>query len=100
MTDTELADKIVALGVGMYQPESTGCYESYVADAMDDPDLDGMDAEKFVRDWRVAGALMEKCEANCVDWEDLEPGHWRNMNHTANTPRAIIGACVESLENI
>lgn len=51
--------------------------------------------KNFLCSWEVAGALIEKCEAIAVDWTELEPDHWRNMNHTANTPRAIIERCVE-----
>ena len=87
--DKELADKIVALGVGGYV--SDGTYRLSLTT------LESLLEDEFVRDWRVAGALMEKCEAQCVEWEDLEPGHWQNMNHTANTPRAIIEACMEAL---
>ncbi len=54
-------------------------------------------SENFLQHWQVAGALIEKCEACCIDWDNLEPDHWRNMNHTANTPTAIIKKCVELL---
>lgn len=57
MTDKELADKVVALGVGRYWPEASpeprydmanGCMFST------------SEAPEFLRDWRVAGALMER----------------------------------------
>ena len=87
MNDKELADAVVAIGIGQKK-------SNYWLLNMDD-----LDAAEFVRDWRVVGALIEKCEAQCVDWDDLEPGHWRNMNHTSDTPRAISEACVEALNS-
>ena len=94
-SDQELADKIVALlpdfhDWGDRPGQASGRYGTLNWPL---PKI----AHDFVRDWRVAGAMMEKCEAQCVDWDDLEPGHWRNMNHTSNTPRAINEACVEAL---
>jgi len=86
MNDKELADAVVALGVGSISIRD-GDNEYCICAAF-------IRADQFVRDWRVTGALIEMCEARCVDWEDLEPGHWRNMNHTSNTPRAITETCV------
>ena len=58
MNDKELADKVVALGVGSNYSKGEGRRM---------PEMDGPQTmgpytdEVFVRDWRVAGALMEKC---------------------------------------
>ena len=61
MNDQELADKIVASGVGKcYGPTET-------QSAGFSPPRDGTEklyvysAHHFVRDWRVAGAMIEKC---------------------------------------
>ena len=72
---------------------------------------------KFVRDWRVAGALMEKCIGK-PDWMTMnidrkvssEITHrcWIERTHSGtevenyhardvSLPRAIVEACVESL---
>ena len=95
MSDQELADKVVALGVGNliavgnYQiGETTGLY-----------------ADQFVRDWRVAGALMEKC----LSVEFITVSRTREYSAVARTgktadaineslPRAINEACVEALD--
>ena len=52
MNDKELADKVVALGVGRTFPTDPNIW--YM------PDYTATGATRFVRDWRVAGALMEK----------------------------------------
>ena len=91
MNDQELARQIVA-HLGGDGPNNYAAY-SIVIDGI----AHWMPVEKFVCDWRVAGAMMEKCEAQFVEWDDLEPSHWRNMNHTANTPRAINEACDKAL---
>ena len=87
--DKELADRVVALGVGAKCPNGR-----YV-----DRSVDGdfySDAE-FVRDWRVAGALMEKVGniglvGELFDQADL----W----YKPTEPRTIIEACVEALEPV
>jgi len=109
MNDKELADKVVALGV---HPEET------------------LPDDEFVRDWRVAGALMEKCiekkivphwsiplEGNLpivksllvqmVSLDDIhgnKPGV-RNLgqaeiHNPSEYPHAIIEACVSALEPV
>ena len=98
MTDSEiLADKIVALGVGnnMYDLYAIGAYH-----------VIGCTASDFVRDWRVAGALMEKCDSTYPEklidgrWQvqasvDAMPTEWIT---TESLPRAIIEACCEALD--
>ena len=102
MTDKELADKVIALGVG-YQGtyplscDGVGFYHEPYEDG-------GMCAELYVRDWRVAGALMEKCSGVNTVRRD---GKWKSyavknfgVALTAGNdsmPRAIIEACVEAL---
>ena len=96
VNDKELADRIVALGVGNHQ---------HFSDGRDKGDWYGFDctgdtAEYFVRDWRVAGALMEKCKYT-------HGGYWfgvvwdqAGLTHTDESlPRAICEACVEALDD-
>ena len=97
MNDKELADAVVALGVG--GSISDGTYRLSLAD------IESRTAEQFVRDWRVAGALVEItgwCQAL------LHPdGYWmvnvgtdnerEGSSENESAPRAIIEACVEAL---
>lgn len=95
MNAKELADAVVALKVAEYDAALASRLAYSVRNKHGH--WDHFEDELLVRDWSVAGALMEKCEAQCIEWNTLEPGHWRNMNHTSNTPRAIVEACVEAL---
>ena len=107
MNDKELADRIVALGVGtailddMYgwRYKAPGSHEE-------------IEAIYFVRDWRVAGAMMEKVDSvylealvapmNLPDsWQaqasmDAMPTKW--IVHQSSGPRAINEVCVEALD--
>ena len=83
MSDQELADKVVALGVGNliavgnYQiGETTGLY-----------------ADQFVRDWRVAGICLEQWPTT-INTEHLDMG----LDEMLRNPRAIIEACVVALD--
>ncbi len=102
MNDKELADAVVALGVHRYRvAEHVGIYDPPMSREQTD--------EEFLSDWRVAGALMEKC--NNVRWCRLtidgfqalaEYGEPERINNIASAnneslPRAIIEACVEAL---
>lgn len=100
MNDKELADRVVALGVFRYWNNDSA--RGYVI--MDSHELS---AEHFVRDWRVAGALMEKCIVyEGLPWVDIwnNPiefldfcGEQINEQSIHELPRAIIEACVEAL---
>ena len=111
MNDKELADKIVALGVGdsiLGWPGREGVYMVLLDDANRWQDI-----EVFVRDWRVAGALMEKCATVEIDtignpwWVaayalklDAEGKQLPERYFKAEgelLPRAINEACVEAL---
>lgn len=98
----ELADRVVAIlgGIVVEMPHSG----HVVMDTIQEGHWMGV--EPFVRDWRVAGALMEKL------WErDLEL--YSAYDHVAvcidnqttiyraygEPPQCIIEACVEALEN-
>ncbi len=104
MNDKELADRVVALGVGI---KSNRGMSEYSHDLYDFPSFPyPVCADVFVRDWRVAGALMEvKCwgvntvrkgdewEAHVVPIGQIKEYIARNES----APRAIIEACVEAL---
>jgi len=100
MNDKELADKVVALeldGLHGRYAHKAGNREwfTYARD---------MEAKEFVRDWRVAGSLMEK-----VDWAgaNIDIEKWSTGYEVAidgsiyredeSLPRAIIAACTEAL---
>jgi hypothetical protein len=59
MNDKELADKVVALGVAAKAPCEKEWWLYYTPEI-----VPGLTAKNFVRDWRVAGALMERCQQN------------------------------------
>jgi hypothetical protein len=103
VNDKELADKVVALGVGTLSADNKSywlpCGNLYVTSAY-----------KFVRDWRVAGALMEKAlngerllniahDKTVFIFTGLEPPADYIEVQSESLPRAIIEACVEALSN-
>ena len=107
MTDKELADRIVALGVGkanQIYPDGIGRFYQVDIDA---DWQTSKNSSKFVRDWRVAGALMEKMDGELLIWRqayDNDSPVWIVETHLTNAdgrdeslPRAIIEACVEAL---
>ncbi len=100
MNDKELADAVVALGVGDMGAMGTIFWP-------DDNHWIGI--AKFVRDWRVAGALMEMGQAHFI--EKLTEAKWavrsdkrygegktRVWYDDESLPRAIIEACVSALD--
>ena len=102
MNDKELADAVVALGVGAdWGDNFPGRYRLGITYTL------AVDAYAFVRDWRVAGALMEMCDMSFVErlnattWAcraDHEYGdRTREWYENNSLPRAIIEACVEAL---
>ena len=110
MNDRELADKVVALGVGQRLPDEKDWWLYWL-------DSIGAPAKLFVTDWRVAGTLMEKCIGmtlheeleidsgysrgwevyNCFAFGDGQPYKHTKANGES-LPRAIIEACVEALK--
>ena len=96
-TDKELADKVVAL-LPEIMVHRDGMYRVL-------PSQFYFPAESFIRDWRVAGALIEKCKV--VSWTKTTTGgsyvHARAKQHgygeqpKGQVVRAIIEACVEAL---
>ncbi len=68
----------------------------------------GVSAELFIRDWRVAGAMLEYMphgislgiDAQCVAWCHMEtPPREGGYIHDKSLPRAIIEACLEALND-
>jgi len=109
VTDKELADKVVALGVAARNPcASSSRFEYFPNPPMED---ENCDAEYLVRDWRVAGALMEKSEIEVRIFQQsrysdkgdkwtvsFSHGYPHLFSaHDESLPRAIIEACVEAL---
>jgi len=85
MTDQELADRIVALGVG----EKSHHSKRYIWWETSAEDLT---IHKFVRDWRVAGALLKKHRAK---FDKPFPAIEYDYD---SMPLAICEACVEAIE--
>ena len=98
MNDTKLADKIIACGVG----ESTLGDEGELYRFDDSAASWSFDdtADIFVRDWLVAGAMIELVEANSktsdTAWAFGKALAWFRDGQTS-LPRAINEACVEAL---
>ena len=88
MNDIELADKIVACGVDV----------SFI-DRID---------YKLVRDWRVAGAMIEKCSCSILQnersiwlakaWATDESPSCSIADSASSPARAINEACAEALD--
>ena len=102
--DQWLADAVVALGVGV-----SGNNDWYLP-----PDHEfgatSVSAQVFLRDWRVAGALMEKCREDAISINidgihtqgyvevfNLTDRKFPVANIDESLSRAIIEACVEAL---
>ena len=105
MNDKELADRIVALGVGRKTEWVRDVWRYSLGDSQDMPDID------FVRDWRIAGALLQKGESHFIEkltrttWavrsdKPYGEGKTREWYENESLPRAIIEACVEALEPV
>ena len=105
MIDKELADKVVALGVGYTSEDGYYALNKEMYDDLHQSYL--LSAEEFTSDWRVAGALMEKVSCvglavlvNMSEWQAMafppdDCEAFEVINESA--PRAIIEACVEAL---
>ena len=91
MTGKELADKVLALGVGWQDKyplssDSVGFYQT------PGDESDGLCAELFVRDWRVAGACLQRWPTT-INVEHLE----MTLDEMLRDPRAITEAYVGAL---
>jgi len=90
MNDKELVDLCLALGVGIPNGEPADYLEIVGWESM------------YVRDWRVAGALIEKVLDVAKDrkaaWRKIDPqGAWISLTKPISIPREIIEVCCESL---
>ncbi len=88
--DQALADKVVALGVG--SRKDTAYYRGI--------NYEVLTADLFVRDPRVAMALMQKAWPDiCLYWHEFYEAVNRRLNgkSISELPRAITEACVEAL---
>ena len=106
MTDKELADRVVALGVGAVLDDGI----TYLL-VSDDGGYAFNPVTTFVRDWRVAGALMERCKADMkgpvtiyVSTPSNQDFHVRAFDglrgyesESESLPRAVVEACVKAL---
>ena len=98
MTDQELADKIVAFGIGEYNGHKPDGWRFNPGDGW------YQNASEFICDWRVAGAMMEKCHDVQILIMEGESYHvmakYRRGKGVAlnqNEPRAINKACADAL---
>lgn len=102
MTDQELADAVVALGA-LHQRDRKRWPDLYIVQNYGDEPLR---ADEAVRDWRVAGAFMEKVERlwyrhGKLGWEAVvckDNGDLISDGINESLPRAIIEACVNALK--
>jgi hypothetical protein len=92
MTDNELADRIVALGVGFKREFTKGPRYTLTKNR------DYLDAPSWVRDWRVAGELLDKFEAADYQLDGLFELIVRDRSTDEPLRRAICEACVEALK--
>ena len=83
MTDQELANELVARGVGQKNPKGGSYY-------FDGPH--SVSAKKFVRDWRVAGACLEVWPTT-INVEHLD----MTLDEMLRDPRAINEAYAAAL---
>ena len=94
MNDKELADAVVALGIGTQvdYPKSSDGVGFYHTPGDDCGGSDGVYSKLFVRDWRVAGAMMEMrdiCELESVfAWMAVDS----LQADSESLPRAIVEA--------
>ena len=95
MNDQELADKVVALGVG-HTKEDYGkvCYVP--PDGDDYHDI--LSAFGFVRNWRVAGALMEKLSVHLATSDCYEVRAEQFCIELPIQARNVIEDCCEALQ--
>lgn len=94
MNDKELADKVVALGIGNppFHAAAFGANYSFA--------MESFTEKRFVRDWRVAGACFEALDRTVHDMVSLIQSAELIEQRERNWPRAIIEACAEGLGTV
>ena len=96
MNKQELANKIVALGVGYAGIGEELGFFALNKEMYDNLSMCGMfPAEIFVCDWRVVGALLEKCLDAEIVLALIMDEAMRNLGESLSL--AITEACVEAL---
>ena len=101
MNDKELADAIVALGVGSRDIGVRNKELVYIDKFTIESDR-YMAANEFIRDWRVAGATMENCrrKLSCEEWckfcDSLKHAYHFSYKTDGAFPRAICESCMEA----
>ena len=93
MNDKELADRVVALGIGCKADDGKYDRTNWRKNNVTESSITRlchMFDHQFVCDWRVVGALISKAIMAGHKWKDLNPTDSKD-------PRAIIEACVEAL---
>ena len=94
MNDKELADAVVALGIG--ESDSGDEFGSlYYFEGFECE----IDDKYFISNWLVVGALIEKCEERGIDWITALCNMSENAANEANEsiPRAITEALTSAL---
>ena len=99
-SDKELADKIVALGVGERSVTLGDGETRYIVGGL----RPALSEYYFVRDWRVAGALMERVDSIRIDhlegWVTVDTQtKFGAVEFEGNPVRPINEACVEALSD-
>jgi len=106
VNDKELALRAIDCGVGRYLLKDQK--HSMLPGPEQHFEINGetMTEADFVRDWRVVGVLMEKCQKVYVEYigEPEQTVYARSENNRTwdwlageSLPRTIIEACVEAL---
>ena len=86
MTDEELAYALVAAGVGLTYGNRRNTGWFWINDSR-------LDTEMFVRDWRVAGAMLE------MKYKNHELLFVPERLEGESLPRAINEACVKAMKD-
>lgn len=106
MTPEQLADEIVALGIGSTSRAGHYTFYHLPPDSGTQAEL-AISADLFTSDWRVAGAMIERTQGVMIDrfgfhgpWAVLASNGLRYSLETIkgdNLPRAINEACAAAL---
>lgn len=99
MTDKELADRLVASGIGGSTDNRTGDGKEYYEMRKFENGVWTFDyvleTSEFVRDWRVAGAVMEKVSSRQNEYTD----QWVTIYETKKDPLYMVSLSGNKFEN-
>ena len=92
MNDKTLADRVVTLGLAIFDEHENLYYM---------PMCNPKTAHRFVRDWRVAGAVLEEFPGYSLIDSVLPRAIelFQGINSTCPFSRAIMESCVEALND-